>query len=799
MKQDSGKKSLSNGFQAPVILKAMRRVINRIVRLVGNQTWVLALAVAVVLAILITPRIGTSIGNWKVGMYANHAIKADRDFDLEDTASTQTRQREAAVGIYPIYDHDTKAGKRVATRLHKNFEDMRLFFGVPVDGKPEGASDGQVGKASLISAQAIKEQEERFQSELGVKLDGKLLAVLEQENYSLNVESATADLINYALIRMVVNDRQVMLDQVASLPGEKAITLRELNTRKERVYDKLDSIPDLATVLKQIETRAKEQIANGQIRAVALNIASQLIQPTLDFNRAATEERKDEARNKVGPSIIHFRKNQLIVAEGEQITAEHMVILRAMLAGAGTLHTLMAFIAAIALLFLAQMSLARFARVNIRKFNPSVRDFSFLSMSLVMVSLLAWLAKVVSAPLAASFSWLTPESFLFIMPIAGAAMAVRIILQSESALVLICLAAPVAGLMADNSLGYALYVLIGSLVGAHSISHAQRRGVVMRGGVSVGLVNMAVAFAIQVISDPSSITSFDTPVNVAAAFIGGLLTGPFALASIHPIEVMFGYTSNLQLMELANLSHPLLERMMLEAPGTYHHSLFVSALAEKGAEGIKANPLLTKVAGLYHDIGKINKPRYFIENQHGLNPHDNLPPRMSSLILINHVREGVEYAKRYNLGERIEAIIAEHHGTSRIRYFFNLAKQQEEAEREKVNETDFRYKGPKPQSREAALVMMADVVEAATRSLKAPTPARIETTVKELINAIHADGQLDDCDLTMRDLNRIAGQYITILHGRYHGRIEYPEEEQSKRGNVVNLNPVEPNPNEIND
>jgi len=241
-------------------------------------------------------------------------------------------------------------------------------------------------------------------------------------------------------------------------------------------------------------------------------------------------------------------------------------------------------------------------------------------------------------------------------------------------------------------------------------------------------------------------------------------------------------------MELANLNHPLLGRLLVESPGTYHHCLMVSALAEKGAEAIDANPLLAKVAGLYHDIGKINKPRYFIENQiTDENPHDDLPPTMSALILINHVREGLDLAKRYKLGRLVEQVISEHHGRSRINYFYNRAKQQEVNGRDRVNEEDFRYRGPRPQSKESALVMLADVVEAATRSLKNPTPTRLEQMVNELVSDVHNDGQLDECEMTLRDLHRVALQFTTILTGRYHGRIAYPEKEHPRRGKVVNI------------
>lgn len=778
---DTGKliKNGKYGFRYK-LLTIMKKVIAK----TSTYPWLLALLVALFVSLLVTPRIGGSLGGFKIGEFVGHAIKADHDFDVEDVASTKQRQAEAAAAILPIYDHNAGAAPDMAKRLQEAFEAMRLFY-ASLSGRSE--SDGDQAVVGVISQSAVEEQKKRFASVLGIEMDKKTFNQLEREGFSKGEQEQLQDLVNYALTRLVVNDKQQLLDQVGLLPAEPAINLRELVSKRERAYNNIDNILDLPTVLAQVETRAQERVTSVQRRTTLLKMARQLIRPTIVYNLAATEERRAEAREKVGPSIIHFRRNQLIIAEGEELTEEHLLILQKMREGAGAANSLISFLAVTLLLFFAQIVLAVFGRANIRKFDVSNRDLAFLATVVGSTAFFAWLAKTIAEPLSDSFTWLTVDAVHYLFPIAAFAMIVRLLLYSEAALLLLCVTAPLSGLIVDGSIGYALLVLIASLVGAHRIGHAERRGKVVQAGLVVGGIASIVALAVQLVGDPATLVSIATPLNMLAAFLGGLLTGPFILAVLPLFEATFGYTSNLQLMELANLNHPLLERMMVEAPGTYHHSLVVSTLAEKGAESIGANPLLAKVAGLYHDVGKINKPQYFIENQYGGNPHDNLPPRMSSLILIAHVREGVDYARRYRLGERIENIIAQHHGTAQIRYFYKRAKENEGDGKEKVEEADFRYKGPKPQTKEAALVMLSDVVEAATRSLKTPTPARIESTVLELLNAVHGDGQLDECDMTLRDLHKIAAQFATILHGRYHGRIEYPTEGNSKRGNVVNL------------
>jgi len=241
-------------------------------------------------------------------------------------------------------------------------------------------------------------------------------------------------------------------------------------------------------------------------------------------------------------------------------------------------------------------------------------------------------------------------------------------------------------------------------------------------------------------------------------------------------ESFFGFITDIKLLELANLNQPLFQKMIIEAPGTYHHSIIVSSLVEAAAEAIGANALLAKVSAYYHDIGKLNKPLYFIENQTGSeNKHDKLSPKMSSLIIVSHVKDGCEIAAKAKLGRPIINIIRQHHGTSLVSYFYDKAKKDKDESMRSLSETDFRYPGPKPQTKEAGLVMLGDVVEASSRTLTNPTPARIRSLVRERIEAVYMDGQLDECELTLSNLNTIAETFTKILTGIFHHRVDYPE------------------------
>jgi putative nucleotidyltransferase with HDIG domain len=319
-----------------------------------------------------------------------------------------------------------------------------------------------------------------------------------------------------------------------------------------------------------------------------------------------------------------------------------------------------------------------------------------------------------------------------------------------------------------------LFFLLSSITGSYWVRTCKERGTLIKAGLKVGLVNMLVVSALHLFKGWG--LDFKLAGDWMFSLAGGITSGILVTGLAPVIEMMFGYTTDIKLLELANLDRPILRKLMLEAPGTYHHSVVVGSLVEAAGATIGANPLLAKASGYYHDIGKIKKPLYFIENQaRGENKHDKLAPSMSSLILMAHVKDGVEIAKNDKLGRKIIDIIQQHHGTSLITYFFEKAKQQKSEDSVKME--PFRYPGPRPQTKEAGLVLLADAVEASSRVLENPTPARIQGLLQKIINKIFLDGQLDECELTLKDLHEIARSFNKILTGIHHHRIEYPEDD----------------------
>jgi putative nucleotidyltransferase with HDIG domain len=373
------------------------------------------------------------------------------------------------------------------------------------------------------------------------------------------------------------------------------------------------------------------------------------------------------------------------------------------------------------------------------------------------------------------------SSIRFGMPLASGAMIICLFMGLRVAIPLTVVMATSFALVFDNSLTVFLYFLVSGTMAAYWIRYCRERKVFITAGAKLGLLNVllvtAVNFYLAELSGPKLLWDW------AFAFLGGIGAGIVTAGLAPLVEIAFGYTADISLLELANLDRPILRKLMIEAPGTYHHSVIVGSLVEAAAAEIGANHLLAKVCGYYHDIGKIKKPLYFIENQKaGKNKHDKLAPSMSSLILIAHVKDGVEMARENKLGQVIIDTIRQHHGSSLIKYFFEKAKQRKGEDAVKID--DFRYPGPKPQTREAGLVMLADVVEAASRTLENPTPARIQGLVQNLINNIFSDGQLDECELTLKDLHKIARSFNQILNGIHHHRIEYTEKRAVAGENV---------------
>ncbi|MBI5050639.1 MAG: HDIG domain-containing protein [Nitrospirae bacterium] len=365
-----------------------------------------------------------------------------------------------------------------------------------------------------------------------------------------------------------------------------------------------------------------------------------------------------------------------------------------------------------------------------------------------------------------------PHLSFYAIPLSVGSMLTALLLDIHTAIVFSVITGLLAGIWLGNPF-YSIFTFAAGLTSAFGVIRCKKRSTLWKAGFFTGLVCVFTSVTITFLS--GKLMTVNAPVAALFAFANGIIVTTLVSAFLPLLEYFFKLTTDISLLELVDLNQPLMRNLLVLAPGTYHHSIIVGNLVESAAEAVGVNPLLARVSAYYHDIGKMKMHDYFIENQAGLiSKHDKLTPHMSGLILISHVKEGVELAKQHNLPESVINIIQQHHGNSLITYFYQKAKEQHEDASKPLSEEDFRYPGPRPQTRVAALVLMADAVEAASRVLTDPTPARISALVDRVVNHFFIDGQLDDCELTLKDLKEIKKHFVYILTGMFHRRISYP-------------------------
>ncbi len=404
---------------------------------------------------------------------------------------------------------------------------------------------------------------------------------------------------------------------------------------------------------------------------------------------------------------------------------------------------------------------------------------------LVLVAIIATAAARLTVYGAQTTFPIRPEIMVFLMPVALAPLMTTIMLGGITGALLGFWTSLVMAVMLDRSFAVLLAGIVASVVAARIANQVRTRAKVIRTGVVVGLAEVTLVLAVTALNWRSTdiMLVFD---QAGACLLSGFLSALVVLLILPAFESMFQITTNLTLLELTDLSHPLLQRLAIEAPGTYHHSLVLASLAQAAADEIGANSLLARVCAYFHDIGKLTKPDFFAENlsQRG-NPHDDLPPSMSTLIITAHVKEGLSLAMMHKLPTPVKAVIREHHGTSMVSFFHHKAKSQKENEiaggNERIDEGDFRYPGPRASFKESGIICLADSVEAASRTIEKTTPGHIEQLVNSIVNRKLTDGQLDDCELSLQDLTRIKRSFVFTLSNMLHGRVPYPKDEDNQQ------------------
>jgi len=746
--------------------------------------WGILCIVAICSSIILFPNLVITRHRYNLGDVAQRDIKSPRDFFIEDRAATETNRRQSVDNVLTVYDYDSELARALARNVEAVFAQMRTAADAQDSSEtrkqtPNGSTAAVTDTADKQQELIIAEKRKYLEEKLGIRVNEGAYVALEKVGFSNEISDLINRILKEILRNGVVTNKEILLKE-----SEKGIVLRDVRTKKEqelRQLKKFYGLDQAKTMVRIVGQPLLSDLDYGLLNLV-VDFVQRLIQPNITLNRSETQERKNKAAAEIKPVLHKIKTGEMLLREGELVTEVQLLKLQTLETRTKKEEVFLSSVGA-AMLLMCLLITTYILHLNQPGRLAAEHNMSLLFMASVFLTFffLAELSCKLSEVLTQSSALpIHMSSMWFGIPLAAGSMIICVFMGLTIAIPLAAVMAVAFAVIFENSLVIFLFFLVNGTMAAYWIRHCRERKVFITAGAKLGFLNILLVTSIDFYL--AELSGAKLMWDWAFGFMGGIGAGIVTAGIVPLVEIAFGYTTDISLLELASLDRPILRRLMIEAPGTYHHSVIVGSLVEAAASEISANPLLAKVCGYYHDIGKIKKPLYFIENQEGgINKHDKLAPSMSSLILISHIKDGVETARENKLGKIIIDIIRQHHGTSIIKYFYEKARQQKGED--SVNIDDFRYVGPKPQTREAGLVMLADVVEAASRTLDNPTPSRIQGLVKNLFNDILSDGQLDECELTLKDLHKIARSFDKILNGIHHHRIEYIEKRSPASAN----------------
>lgn len=700
-----------------------------------NMDWqraLLAIVTVALLSALLSVHLLPGKVSLKLGDVSPETILAQRTVRYRDTVQTELRRTQAALSAGRVYDPVPSATDQSVGALKTILR--------TIENSRRGESGSVAAKVNNVRA--------RLGSLLGTQVSNTTIEAL------LAVDAATLRDMEDASLRVIST---AMGREIREDPADVR------NARKAVAEDAL-----------------KLMHGSPAARAVA-EIAQACIRPNQVYNEERTLARQEAARQAVPPTYNLVVRGEPVILKGETVLPEHLERFEAL--GLTRPRINWQSIACTALFVgLSVVLVTLFLQRYYPDVYASTRTLWLLAL-IVLVS--TFFLRIGGSLLGIPLS---PEQvgYLAILWVVSAGMFLTVLVNQQVAVLVTAMLAMVVSMILNNELRYAVSAILTSLVGIYSVANIRDRYDQMRAGGALAVVGVLLVWITGgIANDPISqmlVGTFYAGVIVPAAAVMLFFFGTV------PLERPFGRTTHISLLELADTNKPLLRRLVMEAPGTYTHSMAVGHLAETAAEAIGADSLAARVASYYHDIGKMRRPHFFIENQRVENVHDRMNPTLSTLVITSHIKDGIEIAKEYRLPKIVQDCIAQHHGTSLVQYFYNQFTGEQDPST--ALEQQFRYGGPRPQTKEAAIVMLADSVEAASRCLDKPTPTKIELLVNRVVAEKLRDGQLDECELTFKEVSKITASFTRALVGTMHARIEYPDTPSAEsRKTVVNGNP----------
>jgi putative nucleotidyltransferase with HDIG domain len=704
--------------------------------------FLLFLVLALLFYFALYPKLVPQTFDIRLGGVAEKTIYAPQQ--IENSVATIKAKEDAVAKVQPVYKVISMKNEGIVDAIFDKLNQINNDNEVKFDDK---VSIYRTVIPSLITdyeSRMIKSYE--IAGQYNETLISEMQKELKEQEYRIPEEAF------FKFPRLTKEDLAAMQ------PVAKEIVVKLMN----------DQIVDAqAARAKVAELVNTSQLTKNTARELVQEIVRAAITPNKFFDQKETDDAKAKARDNVKP--VYFNKNDVLVNQGETITEDIYQRLK----NANLLKNKSNYLPELGLgVFVLLLTSLFYLFVRQSKLNVHFNNSQLFM--LVLIYILNIAAMKIVALGQVEYPYIG-----YLAPTAMGSMLITILLDAPLAFSSSVMFGILSSVMLNMDhapmfdFRFGLITLIICFAAIFTMQRASQRSTILKAGIMVSFCSVLAIGSLMLMDD--HVTQRDMLLSLSFALAGGLLTAVLVIGLLPFFEVAFGILSPLKLVELANPNHPLLRKLLTETPGTYHHSVMVGNLSEAAAEAIGANGLLCRVGSYYHDIGKTKRPSYFIENQTNIeNPHDRIDPSLSKSIITAHTRDGVEMLKEYKIPKAIRDIAEQHHGTSLLHYFYHKAKQQAEGSDKEVNEEDFRYPGPKAQFKEAAIVGIADSVEAAVRSLRNPTMEQIDSTVQKIIKSRLDDGQFNECDLTLKELDTIAKTLNETLLGIFHSRIEYP-------------------------
>ena len=729
------------------------------------------LPVAVALTLLILPKPQFKSYDFEAGEIAKETIKAPLDIEIEDRATTEQKKQEALRQVPPVYDYD-------AQLLEKKIQQVNTLIGI-LDAEAKWLADA---KTKAVSDEELAVLLEKIDSEMALKPDPdtvkKVMTFILKDEANLKlIHDVCKDIVQYVYNKLYVDD----LDQVSKF-SETGVSLRNMDSGELRDVAIGNDFIDKTTANEYIESKLDIfYIKSRAIKSKLQDLLWLILEPNTTLNKAATAEAKETALDRVPKVFFSKKKGEKIIGEGERLSQTQYMLLQNIYQKLQTRRvTLVDFLLRLLYIYFLLL-LFFFILFYFHKWHA----FSNVSHYLMLLTLFLVQALAIHALwkffylLSNTFDkspFTVHEYYIYGLPFFFGTLMVSVLLNSKTAFTFGIFQLVYLPLLMDVSRFEMLYIFSGIILASILKYALSNKNFYEKAVLLMILVLWFVVIMNNLVNE-----SYTMPVigfHLLMVFVCGVLVYILATSLTPLFEWIFRLSTDMRLLQLLDFKHPLLEQLMYQASGTLHHSIAVANLSEVAARNIGARSILCRVASYYHDIGKVFKPEYFIENiSEKENRHNKLKPSMSALILVSHVKQGQELGKRYHLPKQVMDIIQEHHGTSLIKFFYEKAKKEASAHDEaSISEESYRYPGPKPRSKESAIVLLADRIEATSRVLRNPTSSRIRALVTSSIRNTYLEGQLDETHLSLRDLRIIADSFCKVLYGAFHKRIDYPNQ-----------------------